>query len=163
MLGRNTSDGGVNTSTQLSRCNTFMAEPAASIAPKHAGDDVCGRSIVMPHRSASSCKRNGFSLNSPPTVSLSSLGQVLRSLCSASSKSRVWKQMASKAAIVICRAVVCGPRPSIRLNEQAFLVINFHLKINTITYPLDSCFQNGEHSPLKAGTNTTSVVVFGFA
>lgn len=95
MVGWYTSAGGCSTVSHPSTVSTRIAVPAASMAPRQAGADVCGRSTVTPHRSASSCSSRGCSLNSPPTIRRSRRGHEARSWASASSRSRVWKQIAS--------------------------------------------------------------------
>lgn len=98
IVGWNISMGGAKVIADCSKVKMSMVRPAAIIAPKHDGNVVCGRSTLRPHRSASSCSRNGFSLNSPPTVMRSKCFHDGTSFTNASMRSRVWKQIASYAA-----------------------------------------------------------------
>lgn len=118
MAGWKTSNGGKNNNLELSMANSFIVTALASIAPRHDGDVVCGRSMEMPQRSDSSCNRNGLSLNSPPTVSFTNRCHDGRSLASDSNRSLVWKQMASYAAKVTCWAVVWLFNPKITLEGE---------------------------------------------
>lgn len=137
-MGRNVSLGITSRST-ASQSQTLIpsACPAAMATPKAVISWLCALTTGMPLISACSCISRSFLVSLPSTFSL--VSGMPQSLFMASRMSLVWKQIASRAALMMCCFVEKAVKPHIILRGHVSLAELWVTK--KLTHPLASLRQ----------------------